>query len=275
MFILNFLKENLLLWVSIFLLIISFSLTAKSFEKNSTLRYFGVNVIGSVTAPVEKGRTEMLQTATAVWNRYIDLWTVVDERDELVKKVNVLRSQFSVLNELRLENERLRALLNFGKVPQYKTIGVTIIGRNISTWVKSFTIDKGREDGIKIGSPVIDGRAVVGQVIGVSSNHATVLLLTDNTSSIDGIIQRTRVYGIIEGTGTRGLAMRYVVNSSDVLEGDVIVSSGLDDIFPKGRLIGTVTKVIDTSDLFKEIEVKPAMDIDRLEELMVLVHENI
>ncbi|MDR2337185.1 MAG: rod shape-determining protein MreC [Deltaproteobacteria bacterium] len=273
MWILNFIKENVLSGTAIFLLIISFCLTAKSFEKGSYLPSLGINLVGRVIAPAEKGRHELFQSIAAAWNRYVNLWDIEKSRNLLFTENKALEDKIASLIEVEYENQRLRKLLNFGQSYPYKLIGATVIGRNSSNWVRSLTINRGKQDGMKVGSPVVDGKAVVGQIIAVSKKTSTVLLLTDNISGIDALIQSSRTPGIIKGTGTAMLEMNYVLKGSGVVVGDKVISSGLDGIYPKGKLIGTVTKAEDTVGLVKKIEVKPSMDLFKLEEVLVLVSE--
>jgi rod shape-determining protein MreC len=273
MWIMNFLKDNVLSVMAIFLLIVSFCLTAKSFEKGSPLPALGINSVGRVVAPVEKGRHEVFQSLAAAWNRYVNLWGIEKSRNLLFAENKALEERISKLIEVEYENQRLRSLLNFSQSHSFKPVGATVIGRNSSNWVRSLTIDRGTRDGMKVGSPVIDGKAVIGQVIAVSKRTSTVLLLTDNISGIDALIQSSRTPGIIKGTGTTMLEMHYVLKGSVVLVGDKVISSGLDGVYPKGKLIGTVTRVEDTVGLFKAIEVEPSMDLFKLEEVLVLVSE--
>ena len=272
--IVDFLKRNVLPIVASLLIFISFRLTAASLEKGSPLPSLGANLIGRVVAPAEKARYEVTQSVSGVWDRYVNLLSIEDEHESLVRQNKELEARIAKLTEFEYENVRLRELLNFGKTSGFKFVGAAVIGRSSSSWVSSITLDKGEKHGIKQGYPVVDGRAIVGQVIATTPKTSTVLLLTDSTSGIDAVIQSSRATGVVEGNGTYKLSMRYVVKSSVVQPGDKVVTSGLDGIYPKGKLIGTVVKVEDAPDMFKRIEVEPGMDLFRLEEVLVLIPEN-
>jgi len=272
--IVDFLKRNILPIVASLLIFTSFRLTAASLEKGSPLPSLGANLIGRVIAPAENVRYSVGKFISDTWNHYINLLSIEDERADLMRRNKELEARIAKLTEFEYENARLRELLNFGKTSGFKSIGASVIGRNSSSWAKTATLDKGKKHGIKQGYPVVDGHAIVGQVIATTPSTSTVLLLTDGTSGIDAVIQNNRATGIVEGTGTYRLSMRYVVKSSVVQPGDKVVTSGFDGIYPKGKLIGTVVRVEDAPDMFKRIEVEPGMDLHRLEEVLVLVPEN-
>ena len=272
--IVDFLKRNILPIIACLLIFISFRLTAASLEKGSPLPSLGANLIGSIIAPAEKARYGVTQYVSDTWNRYVNLINIEDEHNSLLRQNKELEARIAALTEFEYENARLRELLNFGKASGFRSVGAAVIGRSSSSWVNSVTLDKGEKQGVKRGLPVVDGSAIVGQVIATTPNTSTVLLLTDSTSGIDAVIQSNRTTGVIEGNGTYRLSMRYVVKSSIVQPGDKIVTSGLDGIYPKGKLIGTVVRVEDAADMFKRIEVEPGMDLFRLEEVLVLIPEN-
>ena len=269
----DFLKKNILLIVACLLIFASFRLTAASLEKGSLLPSLGANIVGRVVAPIEKARYDGMQSVSGAWSRYVALMGVEEERDNLLRENKKLEEIIAQYTEFERESTRLRKLLNFGKTAGFTSVGAAVIGRNSSSWVNSITLDKGEKHGIKQGYPVVDGHAIVGQVIAVTPSTSTVLLLTDSTSGIDAMIQSDRATGIVKGVGDGRLSMRYVVKSSVVKPGDKVVTSGLDGVYPKGRLIGTVARVEPPLDMFKRIEVKPGMDLFRLEEVLVLIPE--
>ena len=269
----DFLKKNILPIVACLLIFVSFRLTAASLEKGSLLPSLGANLIGRVVAPIEKARNDVIQSVHSAWSHYVALMNVEEERDNLLRQNKKLEEKIARFTEFEHENTRLRGLLNFGKTAGFKSVGAAVIGLNSSSWVKSITLDKGEKHGIRQGYPVVDGHAIVGQVIATTPSTSTVLLLIDSTSGIDSVIQSNRTAGTVEGMGTSRLSMRYVVKNSVVKPGDKVVTSGLDGVYPKGRLIGTVVRVEDAQDMFMRIEVEPGMDLFRLEEVLVLIPE--
>ena len=180
-----------------------------------------------------------------------------------------------MLQELEYENSNLKKLLNFKAPKNYKYVASHVIGRNATSWVGSITIDRGTIDGIRPGMPVVDGAFAVGQVVAVSSRSSEVLLLSSQSSSIGVIVQRTRVPAIVEGrTGTKLLPLNYLSENSDVKVGDVIITSGMDSIFPKGIVVGTVKRVLNRkASLFKDVIIMPGADSNLLENVLVLAPE--
>ena len=135
-------------------------------------------------------------------------------------------------------------------------------------------INKGAVHGLKTGMPVIAPPGLIGRLIDVSWHASKVLLFIDENSNVGAIVQRTRTQGIISGAGPRGLILKYISKTQDVKEGDVIVSSGMGGVFPKGLLIGQVSHVDRQDDgLFLKINVAPFVDFSKLEEILILVSE--
>jgi len=137
---------------------------------------------------------------------------------------------------------------------------------------KSIIIDKGEKDGLRINMPVVNSEGAVGRVVSVSSNYAQVLLITDQNSAVDGLVQRSRGRGMVKGMGSGECYFDYVIKTCDIKEGDTIVTSGLGRIFPKGLYLGKVKKIDDSPNkLFKDVRVTPAVDFSKLEEVLIVL----
>ena len=135
-------------------------------------------------------------------------------------------------------------------------------------------LDKGISDGVRKGMAVVTPLGVVGQVVAVTARTAKVLLLTDANSGIDVLVQRTRSRGIVSGSLENGVVLKYVKRSEDIQEGDRLITSGTDGVFPKGMMVGTVIKVSKQHiGLFQSIEVLPAVQAARVEEVLVVAAE--
>ena len=138
-------------------------------------------------------------------------------------------------------------------------------------WTRTVMIDKGSSGGIEKDHGAIASGGVVGRIIEVNAGSSRVLLTTDLRSNIDVIIERSRVKGVVEGNGTDGLVMKYVRQVDEVQVGDQVITSGLSGVFPKGLVVGEVTRVEKSGDnFFKHVEVRPAVDLGKLEEVLVL-----
>ncbi|MDP2690384.1 MAG: rod shape-determining protein MreC, partial [Deltaproteobacteria bacterium] len=153
----------------------------------------------------------------------------------------------------------------------FRTQAAGILGFNMERWARTITIDKGTAEGIGKDYAVINRMGVVGRVIEANTHTAKVLLNTDLRSNIGVIAQRTRVKGVVEGSGTDGLILKYIRQIDDIRLGDQIITAGLGGVFPKGLVIGEVTRIEKGNDnFFKHIEVRPTIDIRTLEEVLVI-----
>lgn len=266
----DFFRRYSLSITSFSLLVLSCVLMSFS-VRNRELASSGASIISAALAPFERLYQGGLQSIRGSWNRYVYLISVEDERRELAARLKALEAQNSQAVELQSENDRLRALLNYRESNSVAGVAATVISRDPSNWAQSITVDRGSENGITVGSPVVDGNAIVGQVVAVSQRSAKIQLLTDNISSIDALVQSSRARGAAEGTLEHILNLRYVQREDVVNIGDRVIASGLDGVFPKGGLVGVVTKVErDTSGMFQSIEVEPSVDVSRLENVLIL-----
>ena len=154
------------------------------------------------------------------------------------------------------------------------SISADIIGVDSSLWTHTLIINRGGQDGLKNGMPVINADGIVGQVVDTSPHYAKILLAIDPNSAIDVLIQRSRMQGILKGTG-EGFELEYVLKNADVEEGDVAVTSGFGDLFPKGLMAGVVSKIVKSKrGMFQKIAVTPAVDFQKLETVIVLLAES-
>ena len=256
--------------------LISFSLVLMSLSvSNRKFAASGSGALSWVLSPVDSLYKGILSSVRGSWERYIYLVGVEDERDQLANRLKALESQNSQFIELSSENSRLRSLLNYRDELKSEGILARVVSRDPSNWAQSVTVDRGTNDGVQEGQAVVDGNALVGQIISVSSKSAKVLLITDNISSVDVIVQSSRAQGIVEGNLSEALSLKYLLREQSVKIGDRIIASGLDEIFPKGALIGIVSKVKDDPNgMFQNVEVEPSADMSRLENILILSKVN-
>lgn len=194
------------------------------------------------------------------------------ENRRLQREIAQFSAELNQLKEALLENKRLQKLLELKTSLPYDSIACRVIGRDAGNWFRTLIIDKGTETGIKSNQPVVAVGGVIGRVINCGRNSATVLLITDTNSSIGGLIQDTRVVGLASGQGTGKCIFNYIPKESDISVGDTVVTSGLGTIFPKGLVIGRVVDVtMDSQNLYKIGRLELAVDIDKVEEVLVIV----
>jgi len=229
-------------------------------------------VVLEVAAPVQNILNASVKSVSDAWSRYLFLVGIEEENKNLKKKIDDLKAQLILYQEGYLEAERLRNLLALNDDYNFKFVTACVIGREQVTLSKTILINKGTAHGLKTGMPVLAGSGLVGRVIDVSWHAAKILLLIDESSNIDAIVQRNRTQGIIRGAGSRGYILKYISKTQDVEEGDVLISSGIGGVFPKGMMIGQISHVDQQeAGLFFKINVAPSVDFSKLEEVLVLI----
>jgi len=266
----SFLKKYQIIIVSAALAL--FSLHLALTDRQEYARGYLLKEILSVTVtPVQGVILGVQNSIKGVWTDYFFLVGVNEENESLKRTIHSLVEENRNLREDAKQNERLRALLDFKESLPYSTTGAGIVGYHMERWTRTVMIDKGSSGGIEKDHGAIASGGVVGRIIEVNAGSSRVLLTTDLRSNIDVIIERSRVKGVVEGNGTDGLVMKYVRQVDEVQVGDQVITSGLSGVFPKGLVVGEVTRVEKSGDnFFKHVEVRPAVDLGRLEEVLVL-----
>jgi rod shape-determining protein MreC len=193
------------------------------------------------------------------------------ENERLRKRIVELEMERNRFFEAEATNQQLRQLLDFRSQLPSASITASIIANSASAWFQSCSIDKGSADGVRKGMSVVTPLGVVGRVVDVAARSAKVLLLTDANSGIDVMVQRTRARGIVSGSLENGTVLKYVKRTEDIQVGDRLITSGLDGVFLKGLMVGTVSKVRKQNlGLFQTIEVMPAISPARVEIVLVV-----
>jgi rod shape-determining protein MreC len=249
--------------------IISLSITSR--QRYSS--YYGLEQIGIVVAaPFQKMFTRSIRFARDIWSQYFSIVNAAQENMQLKLSLRKEAERHNFCKEIEISNVRLRSLLNFKRSMTHKVLPAEVIGRDPSQWFKTVIIDKGERDNLRRGLPVVIAEGAIGQIIEVLNNYSKVLLLIDQNSAVDALVQRTRARGVIKGENNKGCIFKYVLRKSDVRIGDTIVSSGLDGVFPKGLRLGRVSKVVyKDASIFQQITVSPYVDFEKLEEVLVLL----
>lgn len=226
--------------------------------------------------PVQKSISWVIAFPENTLNAIRELRTLRHEVERLQRDNQSLRMELSNHKSLETELSHLQQKLQIkARLPHAAKIA-RIVAHDPSTWNSSFTVDLGSDDGIQPDSPVVSEQGVVGRVLDVSAKNSRVLLITDNSSSVAGIDQRSNVTGVVIGTGQHQLEFGYVSTNEDIQKNDVLVSSGLGGVFPKGYSIGTVVNKTEAENgLNTEIEVAPAVDFAALDYVFILPPVNI
>jgi len=228
-------------------------------------------LIVEITTPFQRLIRQAINATSDFWTNYLYLVDVRSENEWLKREIDSLRRENSQNRELLATHDRLRRLLQFKEVVQRPVIAAQVIGLDPTGWFQSIMIDKGKNAGIRLDMPVVNALGVVGRIVSVSNNYAKVLLIIDQNSAVDCLTQRSRDRGMVKGTSGEVCKMDYMAKTSDAVGGDLVITSGLGGIFPKGLPVGRVSSVKEGDDkLFKDIDVVPSVDFSKLEEVLVI-----
>ena len=204
------------------------------------------------------------------WTHYVGLRGARAQNDVLQKRVEQLTLREDTLRQVEVENTRLRELLGLKQTVPLETVAARVVGRVPAYLANVVYIDRGTDDGVKVNTPVLAATAVVGRTILVSRFNSQVQLITNNDASLGVMIERTRSPGVLTGSGQPVLNLDYIANSEQVEIDDIVVTSGLDGLFPKGLRVGKVVQSQKGKAAFRVIRVEPFADLLRLEEVLVL-----
>ncbi len=252
----------------------SLLLTAYS-SRNPSVARVGSVLIQQLFAPFQRGAAQFTGGIGSVWDGYFWLVNVREENERLHALADRLRGENSKLREYSFENEELREVLGMREQTDLKLIVGDTIGYDVSQWSQVITLDRGATDGVSIGQAAIRPEGVVGQVISVSNSSARILLLTDPSSGLDALIQRSRARGVLVGKGGAITELEYVNKEDDVQVGDRVITSGMDGVFPKGIVVGTVRRVNSKGgNLFQRVYVEPTVDFSHIEKVSLVAGEN-
>jgi rod shape-determining protein MreC len=206
-----------------------------------------------------------------IWNGYVALRGVNDENAALRQQLQDLQIRLQEERALAQRTEDLRQLLELRQRSELETTAAEIIAGGASPEFRTVTIDNGTGDRLDTDMAVLSPSGVVGRVILPSLRASKVQLLIDRNAAAGATVERSRVQGVVVGVGTEELRMDYVPGTADVKAGDLVVTSGIDGIYPKGFVIGTIESVEHGSGTYHEIRVRPAVDFSRLEEVLVVI----
>jgi rod shape-determining protein MreC len=234
------------------------------------------NFILTIASPIQYGLSFATSSFRQIVDSLAEFRNLRKENERLRKELERLIIENIQLRELEAENRTLRELLHFTQenpIFDYTTARVTarVIGFDPSGFTRYILINAGQKEGIAPGMAVVTERGLVGRVVNVYKNTAKVLLITDPSSSVSAYLQGSQATGMVEGTPDGSLVMRYIPLEVKVSVGEIALTSGLGGTLPKGLVIGQVIEIEKKDyDLFQEVRLKPSVDFDRLELVLVL-----
>jgi rod shape-determining protein MreC len=227
----------------------------------------------AVLDPFERSLRGILDASTQAWHTYRSLWHAQQENQELHLQLVAAQSQVQRLSEEAGESQRLRVLLDLKNRLPYQTVAAEVIATSPGESSSAIYIDRGSDASLTADLAVITPSGVIGKILAVFPRTAQVLLITDPSSGVGVALERSRVQGVLKGTGQNLCQLHYVMNEEPVSPGEAVVTSGLDQVYPKGLLVGTVVQTSE-GNIYKKIVVKPAAELSRLEAVLVVLKPN-
>jgi len=238
-------------------------------EKTRLIRIWAVDAI----TPLERTLVWVQNGTGDLWHNYFYLRGVRAENRQLKEQIEQMRLQQVRLADDAAQARRLQVLLAFKEQFISHTVAAQVIGSSGSDLSRIIYIDKGEKAGIERDMAVMTSDGIVGKVLLVYPSVAQVLLINDQSSGVGALLEKTRLQGVLRGTANGEVVLERVMSDEQVSPGETVLTSGGDQIFPKGLPVGTVMRVGNGRDLFLNIKIKPAADLSKLEEVLVLVEK--
>lgn len=266
----KFSEKNRTWIIFILLVIIAFFIMTIDYHGKSYLQWLE-NIALQAFSPLSRGVSRVTLSIKDYFHYFNNLHQLEEENRELKKEMEAVLQENSVLKERLIAYERLKKLLELTETLSYEMIPALVISREPGNWFNSIIIDKGETDGVQEDMAVATSYGLVGKIISVSSNSSKVMLILDQRSAVGAMIQRSRDIGVIRGSDSNYCYLEYLSYDADIKINDLIITSGLGSIFPKGIKIGRVVVVEkEKHDLFQRVLVKPEVDFTKLEEVLVV-----
>lgn len=224
-----------------------------------------------VTSPIQTAIRWTLDLGVETVESYIYLWHTRQDNRALLEENRKLLNTIAGLRETQQENVRLRALLDFRAKYDLDTVIARVIAKDVSTEFRAIRVNRGESAGVRKDMAVVTTEGIVGRVLRTTRTTSDIVTVLDLLSAVDAIVARSRARGIVEGMTEEVCNLRFVLRTDDIQPGDVLVSSGLGGIFPKGVPVGTVSKVNRKPfGITQEVEVRPAVEFSKLEEVLIV-----
>jgi rod shape-determining protein MreC len=262
--------KNLIVLVGVlFVQVLGLAVQVKRTTDTDSSRLIRIWAVGAVS-PLEKALV-WTQTSTGnLWHNYLYLRGVRAENRDLKLQIEQMRIEQVRISQDADQARRLQALLAFKEQFISETMAAQVIGSAGSEQSRAIYLDKGEKDGIKPDMAVITADGIVGKVLRPYRSTSLVLLISDQTSGVGAILEKSRLQGILRGLPSGEIALERVMSDEQVPAGELVLTSGGDRIFPKGLPIGRVTRVAPGSDLFLNIQIKPTANLSKLEEVLIV-----
>lgn len=257
--------------VVILILIVLLPLLSINMEQKTTQNLWFAQPISYLASAIQSFFAEISGAVRGTTSQYVNLIDIKSENTRLLSEVNELKAFHTKYQENLNELDRLRKLLDFKSSHKMKLTPAQVIGRDLTVDHQTITINKGLLDGLRAQQAVITTQGAVGYIFKPQSHSSHVMLLTDRYAVTDAIIQKTRSHAIVEGLGRDLGSLKYVEGDETLQVGDMIVTGGLDKIYPSGFPLAVITEVLKKPhSSMRIINVKPVMESDKIEEVFVV-----
>ena len=229
----------------------------------------------TVTSPLKMAGSVIAPPFNALGNIFSNLTASQETLSDLRDQNAELTAKVAELSEAQETATRLEALVGLQSTYNLQSTAARIIGGSSDAWTQTVTIDKGSADGFTVGMPVCNAYGVIGQITECALNVSTVLLINDETSGVAAMIQSSRAQGMLRGQADGSLRLEYVPADAEVKVGDIVITSGIGGVFPKGLPLGTVTSVEKSdNDVYYTISVRTQSSTENNEEVLVITSLN-
>ncbi len=260
-------REGLLL---VILVISTILIISRQVQDPTGMTYFRRSVI-MVAAPFQSGFSAVIGSVRSIWGNYLFLFGTRAENEKLREEINQLRSEAQKLREELNRAGRLEEFSAYRHETGFSGMAAQVIGESSDPWTRTIVVNRGIQEGLKRNLPVVTPDGLVGRVVEVSDHSSIVRLIVDRSSRVPVLVSRSRARAILEGESYGTCQLKYLDRTEDVQEGDVVITSGLAGIYPRGIEVGTITEIVARSHgLYQYAKVLPKAPINRLEDVFVI-----
>lgn len=257
---------------SIILAIALYGMSQRDYDFKQTS--LAEKVIIDVMAPVQSFLSGFQTTISSYMVHYVSNINASKENETLKSQISELETEVFGFQETLKESQRLKSLLNYGVDIPRKKIVARVVSWDASDDYKVIRINKGLNHGIKLQSVVTSSEGLVGYVYRITNNYSDVITILDANNRVDGVVERIRSHGVVEGFGRNRCLMKYVNRTEPIILNDTVLTAGLGNVYPKGLKIGFISRIERESyGITQHVEITPVVNFSKLEEVLVLIQD--
>ena len=260
-------REGLLLVIFV---LSSILIISRQVQDPTGMSYFRRSAI-TIAAPFQSGASAVIGGVTGVWDDYLFLLGTRAENTKLRGEVNQLTSEVQELREELFRAGRLEEFSAYRFETGFTGMAAQVIGESPDPWTRTIIVNRGAQEGLKRSLPVVTPDGLVGSVVGTSDHSSIVRLIVDRSSRVPVLVSRSRARAILEGESYSTCQLKYLDRTEDVQQGDIVITSGLAGIYPRGIEVGTITQIlVKNHGLYQYAKVVPKAPINRLEDVLII-----